>query len=113
MADTLFMKIINHEIPADIIYEDDQCLAFRDISPQAPMHVLLLPKKPIEKLSDAEVDDQSLLGYLMLKASDIARDEGYGDVFRLVVNNGSGAGQSVFHLHIHILAGRVMNWPPG
>lgn len=112
MEDTLFTKIINREIPADIVYEDDLCLAFNDISPQAPMHILIIPKKPIVKVADAEPDDAQLLGHLILKAGEIAREKGYED-FRLVNNNGAGAGQSVFHLHIHILAGRPFGWPPG
>ncbi len=111
--ETLFSKIINREIPADIVFEDDQCLAFRDINPQAPLHVLIIPKKPIAKVADAEVEDQALLGHLMLKAGEIARAEGYGDAFRLVINNGAKAGQTVFHLHVHILAGRALHWPPG
>lgn len=113
MSDTIFSKIINREIPADIVYEDDQCLAFRDVNPQAPMHILIIPKKPIPKIVDAQVDDQPLLGHLLLKAGEIARQEGYGDAFRVVVNNGAGAGQTVFHLHIHILGGRSFSWPPG
>jgi len=113
MSETLFSKIINREIPADIVYEDDLCLAFRDVNPQAPMHVLLVPKKPLARLAHATEQDEALLGHLMLKGSEIARAEGYRDDFRLVINNGPGAGQSVFHLHIHILAGRGFNWPPG
>ena len=113
MSDTLFTKIINREIPADIVYEDELCLAFRDISPQAPVHILIIPKKPLEKVADATVEDQTLLGHLLLKAGDIAREEGYGDAFRLIVNNGEAVGQTVFHMHIHILAGRNFSWPPG
>ena len=113
MAETIFSKIIAKEIPADIVYEDDLCLAFRDIAPQAPTHILLIPKKPIVKLADAEPEDQALLGHLMVKAGEIARSEGVGEAFRLIVNNGEGAGQSVFHLHLHIMAGRAMTWPPG
>lgn len=113
MAETIFDKIIAKEIPADIVFEDDDCLAFRDINPQAPTHILLIPKKPIERLADAQEEDQALLGKLMLKAGDIARAQGCGDAFRLVVNSGAGAGQDVFHLHLHILAGRPMHWPPG
>lgn len=113
MSDTLFSKIINREIPADIVYEDELCLAFRDIEPQAPVHILLIPKKPIEKIADAEISDQELLGHLMLKVGEIAEQEGYADAFRLVVNNGESAGQTVFHLHIHILAGRPFTWPAG
>ncbi len=113
MSDTLFLKIINREIPADIVYEDDICLAFRDINPQAPMHILIIPKKHIPRLADAEAGDQELMGHLLLKASEIADEQGFGDAFRLVVNNGEGAGQAVFHLHLHILGGRPLSWPPG
>lgn len=113
MTDTLFSKIINREIPADIVYEDDLCLAFRDINPQAPVHILVIPKKPITQIADASQSDQSVLGHLLLKASEIAKEEGVGEAFRLVVNNGTGAGQTVFHLHVHILAGRKFSWPPG
>ena len=111
--DTIFAKIINREIPADIVYEDDRCLAFRDVNPQAPVHILLIPKKPIVKLSDADTSDGELLGHLMTTASSIAAAEGYPEAFRLVLNNGAEAGQSVFHLHLHILAGRAFSWPPG
>ncbi|HET9663114.1 MAG TPA: histidine triad nucleotide-binding protein [Burkholderiales bacterium] len=110
---TLFSKIIAREIAADIVYEDDLCLAFRDINPQAPTHVLLIPKHELPRLSDAGPDTRDLLGHLMLAACDIARQLGVEDAFRLVVNNGAGAGQSVFHLHLHILAGRPFRWPPG
>ncbi|MCC7410510.1 MAG: histidine triad nucleotide-binding protein [Gammaproteobacteria bacterium] len=113
MADTLFVKIINREIPADIVYEDDQCLAFRDINPQAPVHVLVVPKTPIAKLSDAVDGDAPMLGHLLLVAGRVASELGYGQNFRLVVNNGADAGQSVFHLHVHVLAGRRLGWPPG
>ena len=110
---TLFTKIINREIPADIVYEDEQCLAFRDIDPKAPTHILIIPKKEISKISEAVAEDQKLLGHLLLKAGDIARSEGVSDNFRLIVNNGESAGQTVFHLHIHLMAGRAFNWPPG
>ena len=110
---TLFGKIINREIPADIVYEDVHCLAFRDINPQASTHVLLIPKKEIPRLSDATAEDQALLGHMMLTAGKIAGELGVGEAFRLVVNNGADAGQSVFHLHLHILAGRKFAWPPG
>jgi len=113
MTDTIFSKIINREIPADIVYEDDQCLAFRDINAQAPVHILLVPKKSLAMLTESTGDEQSLLGHLLLTAGKIAKDEGYGDAFRLVINNGENAGQTVFHLHIHILAGRNFSWPPG
>jgi histidine triad (HIT) family protein len=110
---TIFGKVISREIPADIVYEDEQCLAFRDINPQAPVHVLLIPKKEIPRLIDADFEDQALLGHMMVAAGKIARQLGVADAFRLVVNNGADAGQSVFHLHMHILAGRGFKWPPG
>ena len=113
MTETLFTKIINREIPADIVYEDDLCLAFKDINSQAPLHVLVIPKKHIAKIGDAKKNEQDLLGHLLLKAAEIADDQGYGEAFRLVINNGENAGQTVFHLHIHILAGRDLAWPPG
>lgn len=113
MSDTLFSKIIAREIPADIIYEDDLCVAFEDIGPQAPMHVLLVPKKVIPKLMDSSEEDAALLGHLLVTAPKVAAQQGYADNFRLVLNNGEEAGQSVFHLHIHILGGRPMGWPPG
>lgn len=111
--ETIFAKIIRKEIPAEIVHEDDLCLAFHDISPQAPLHVLIIPKKPIPKLADAREEDQALLGHLLLVARRIAADEGYGDAYRAVMNNGEGAGQTVFHLHLHLLAGRAFSWPPG
>ena len=110
---TLFSKIIAREIPADIVYEDERCLAFRDINPQAPVHVLLIPKQEIPQLVDAGAGDQAMLGHLLLAAGKVARQLGVGDAFRLVVNNGADAGQTVFHLHLHILAGRPLHWPPG
>lgn len=110
---TLFGKIVRREIPADIVYEDELCLAFRDINPQAPTHVLLIPKKEIDRLSSAAAGDQALLGHLMLAAGKVAKQLGVDDAFRLVVNNGAQAGQTVFHLHLHILAGRSLKWPPG
>ena len=113
MTETLFKKIIDRKIPADIVYEDDDCLAFRDIHPQAPVHILVVPKKPLPKLVDATDADSILLGHLLLVAGNIARQEGHEDAFRLVINNGADAGQSVFHLHCHILAGRPFGWPPG
>lgn len=113
MSDTVFSKIINREIPAEIVFEDDDCLAFKDINPQAPVHILVIPKRPIEKLSDSTETDQNLLGKLTLVANQVASDAGYGDSFRLVINNGADAGQEVFHLHLHVLAGRSFSWPPG
>ena len=110
---TLFGKIIRREIPANIVYEDDLCLAFRDINPQAPTHVLLVPKKEIDMLANAGPEDQALLGHMLLAAGKIAKQHGLADSFRLVINNGAAAGQSVFHLHLHILGGRKLNWPPG
>jgi histidine triad (HIT) family protein len=110
---TIFTKIINKEIPAQIVYEDELCLAFRDINAQAPTHVLLIPKKEIPRLVDATAEDQALMGHLMVTAGKIAQQLGVGDAFRLAVNNGADAGQSVFHLHLHILAGRAFKWPPG
>ena len=113
MSLTLFEKIINKEIPADIIYEDDISIVIKDISPQAPTHLLIIPKKVIPKLSDATDEDQDILGHLMLLAGQIANQLGLDETFRLVVNNGAKAGQSVFHLHLHLLSGRPLNWPPG
>lgn len=110
---TLFTKIIDREIPADIIYEDDVCIAFNDINPQAPLHALVVPKKPIAKVSEASADDDKLLGHLLVAAAGVARAQGYEDGFRLVVNNGEQAGQTVFHIHVHVLGGRAFNWPPG
>jgi histidine triad (HIT) family protein len=109
--DTIFGKIIRREISADIVYEDDLCLAFRDINPQAPTHILLIPKKPIAKLGEVEADDKALLGHLLVIAAQLGNQQ--GESFRLVVNSGAGAGQEVFHLHLHILGGRRFTWPPG
>ena len=113
MSETIFQKIIDKELPADIVYEDDSCLAFKDINPVAPIHILVIPKKRIEKISESNTEDKELLGHLFLVAGNIARDLGIEDAFRLVVNNGAGAQQTVFHLHIHLIAGREFNWPPG
>ena len=110
---TLFEKIINKEIPAEILYEDDISIVIEDINPQAPIHLLVIPKKVIPKLSDANKEDQEILGHLMLVAGKIASRLKLDDAFRLVVNNGAKAGQSVFHLHLHLLSGRALNWPPG
>ena len=113
MTDSIFQKIIDKEIPAEILFEDDKCLVFKDINPIAPIHVLIIPKKPIEKISDSKKEDTEILGYLLLKAGDIARELGVEEAFRLVVNNGADAQQTVFHLHIHLIAGREFRWPPG
>ena len=111
---TLFEKIIAREIPADIVYEDDLVLAFNDINPQSPVHVLVIPKKPIPRIAEAEPEDHQVLGHLLLKAKKIAADLGlHENGFRLVINNGKDAGESVPHLHLHILGGRTMQWPPG
>lgn len=107
MADTVFGLILKGEIPAEKLYEDDQCIVIRDIHPQAPTHVLVIPRKPLEKLSDASEEDQALLGHLLLVAGKVAKQLGIGDAFRLVINNGKGSGQTVFHLHMHILGGRT------
>ena len=113
MSETIFQKIIDKELPADIVYEDDSCLAFKDINPVAPIHILVIPKKRIEKISESNTEDKELLGHLFLVAGNIARDLGIEDAFRLVVNNGAGAQQTVFHVHIHLIAGREFSWPPG
>ena len=113
MQITLFEKIINKEIPADILYEDDLSIVIKDINPQAPTHLLIIPKKVIPKLSDAIEEDKQLLGHLMLVAGKMAEKLDLDDTFRLVVNNGAKAGQSVFHLHLHLLSGRSLSWPPG
>ncbi len=111
---TIFKKIIDKEVPAKIVYEDDLCLAFRDIQAQAPTHVLLIPKKEIRSVADVKAVDQNLLGHMLLKASAIAENEGLAKSgYRLVINTGEDGGQSVDHLHIHILGGRAMKWPPG
>ncbi len=111
--ETLFSKIIRREIPAQIVYEDDLCLAFKDINPQAPVHLLIIPKKAIANLTEAETEDQSLLGHLLLTAKHLAQNLGLEKGFRLVINNGEEAGQTVFHLHIHLLGNRPLGWPPG
>ena len=110
--ETIFSKIIAGEIPADVVYETDNVLAFRDVNPAAPVHVLVIPKIPIVNLYDAEPDHAQLLGELLLAARKVAELEGLDD-FRLVANNGAGAGQSVFHMHFHVIGGRSLSWPPG
>ena len=114
MAGSIFERIIRREIPATIIYEDDRALAFRDIAPQAPVHLLVIPKKPIERISLAGDDDEALLGHLLLVARRVAREQGLAATgYRLVINNGPDGGEAVPHLHLHVLGGRKMNWPPG
>ena len=108
MEDTIFGKITRGEIPTEFLHEDDHCVAIRDINPQAPTHVLIIPRKPIPRLVDSEAEDQELLGHLLLVAGRVADKLGVGEAFRLVINNGEGGGQTVFHLHLHILAGREM-----
>lgn len=110
---TLFEKIIAREIPANIVFEDDLCLAFRDIAPQAPTHILVVPKKPIPRVSAASLEDEGLLGHLLLTAAKIAKTENLADGFRIVINNGSHGGETVPHLHVHLLGGRHLAWPPG
>jgi histidine triad (HIT) family protein len=114
MSKTLFEKIIDREIPATIVYEDDLVLAFRDIKPQAPTHVLVIPKKPIPRIAEAKPEDHKVLGHLLLKAAEVANQLGLTQSgFRLVFNNGPDAGEAVPHLHCHIIGGRKMSWPPG
>lgn len=113
MSETIFSKIIRKEIPADIVYEDDLTIAFRDIAPQAPVHILIIPKKPIPQLAAAESEDHALMGHLLLTAKRVAQQVGLDNGYRLVINNGADGGQTVDHLHLHILGGRPMMWPPG
>jgi histidine triad (HIT) family protein len=114
MADkTIFKRILDREIPADIVYEDDRCLAFRDVAPKAPTHVLLIPKKEIPAVNDLTAEDQQLAGHLLLVAGRVAQQLELNNGYRLVVNCGPDAGQAVNHLHIHILGGRPLGWPPG
>jgi histidine triad (HIT) family protein len=113
MADTIFGRIIRREIPARIEYEDDLCLAFHDVAPQAPVHVLVIPKRPIASLADVGDDDAMVLGHLVVVAAQLARTLGLTGGYRLVVNCGPDGGQSVDHLHVHLLGGRNLGWPPG
>ncbi|XP_022817326.1 histidine triad nucleotide-binding protein 1-like [Spodoptera litura] len=113
-GETLFEKIINKEIPAEFVYEDEQCVVFHDVNPQAPTHLLVVPRKPIPQLSKADDGDQDLLGHLLITARNVALGKGFDRTgFRLVINDGRHGAQSVYHLHVHILAGRQMKWPPG
>ena len=113
MSDTIFAKIINKEIPAEIIHEDSHCVAFRDANPQAPVHFLVVPRKPIARHQDLAQGDESLMGHLHSVIVQLAAREGISEAYRVVVNSGAAAGQSVFHLHMHVLGGRTMGWPPG
>jgi len=113
MSETLFTKIINREIPADIVYEDELCLAFRDIQPQAPTHLLIIPKKAITTINDIEESDRELVGHLFFVAKKIAAQMGFAeDGFRVVMNCNEHGGQSVYHIHLHLLAGKALGWPP-
>jgi histidine triad (HIT) family protein len=114
MDDTVFGKILRGEIPADVVYEDDRCMAFRDVNPQAPVHILVIPKDAIVGIQGASGDRGSLLGHLMLIAAEVARIEGISETgYRCVINAGPDGGQEVQHLHVHVLGGRRMSWPPG
>ena len=114
MTDCLFCRIINKEIPSRLVYEDEKVLAFEDIKPQAPAHILIIPKKHLASLKEADENDQNLLGYLLLTARKIAQDKGLAESgFRLVINSGPDSGQEVYHLHVHLLGGRRFGWPPG
>ena len=110
---TLFEKIAAREIPADIVFEDDLCFAFRDINPQAPTHILIVPRKPIPTLDDIVEADEAVVGHLFIIASRLAKQEGLNDGYRTVFNCGEDAGQTVFHIHLHLLGGRALSWPPG
>ena len=113
---TLFQKIIDREIPAPLVYEDEHCAAFNDINPQAPIHILIVPRKVIPRVGEAQPDDQATLGALLLAAGKVAEKLGVnerGKGFRLIINNGADAGEAVPHLHVHLLAGRQLGWPPG
>ena len=111
---TLFEKIVAREIPATIVYEDDLVLAFRDTKPQAPIHVLIIPRKPIPRIAEAGPEDHKILGHLLLKAAEVAKNLGISQSgFRLVFNNGPASGEAVPHLHCHIIGGRQLSWPPG
>lgn len=113
MAKTIFQRIIDREIPARIEHEDDQCIVLHDIQPQAPVHLLVIPKRLISRVGAAEAGDQALLGHLLLIAGSVARKLNLGAGFRLVINHGPHGGESVPHLHVHLLAGRPLAWPPG
>ena len=110
---TLFEKIIAREIPAKIAHEDEHCIAIHDIQPQAPVHILVIPKKPIPRINEAAPADQSLLGHLLLTAAKIAKEQNLAAGYRIVINNGPHGGESVPHLHVHLLGGRQLTWPPG
>jgi len=108
MSETIFGKIIAGEIPAPKVFEDEHCIVINDIQPQAPVHLLVIPRRPIPRLVDATADDQALLGHLLLVARQVAEEQGIGEGFRLIINNGQGGGQTVFHLHLHVMGGKTM-----
>lgn len=112
-TDTIFGKIVRKEIPVQILFEDDQCLAFADINPQAPVHILVIPKQALAQIEHAGPEDEAILGHLLYIATLVARQQGLSEGYRIVVNNGSQGGQTVYHLHVHVLGGRAMGWPPG
>ena len=113
MSDSIFTKIKNKEIPGNVIYEDDKCFALEDITPQAPVHILIIPHKEIAKISDSTPEDKELLGHLLQVSKTIAQKYELENNYRLIINNGAGAGQSVFHIHVHLMGGRSLDWPPG
>lgn len=113
MAKTIFKRIIDRELPASIVHEDDRCLAFHDVNPQAPTHILIIPLKEIPSLADAESQDEAILGHLLLVAAKLARDLNLENGYRTVINIGDDGGQTVDHLHVHLLGGRQLAWPPG
>jgi histidine triad (HIT) family protein len=114
MSDTIFDRIIRREIPADIVHDDEHVLGFRDVNPQAPVHVLFIPKRRIPTLNDLQTSDAELVGRLVLAAADFARREGFAEAgYRTVINCNGDGGQSVYHIHLHLLAGRALRWPPG
>ncbi len=113
MKDCLFCQIAGQQLPADIVAETESALGFRDINPQAPCHILVIPKKHIATLDEAAPEDQEILGHLLLVAQGIAREQNLASAYRIVINNGAAAGQTVFHIHVHLLAGRHLGWPPG
>ena len=111
-TDTIFGRILRGEIPCDEVYSDGRCLAFRDVAPQAPVHLLVIPREPLVNLAEAGPEHEGLLGHLLLVAAKVARQEGL-EAWRTVINSGEGAGQTVFHLHVHVIGGRPLSWPPG